>query len=139
MTARNERRADVKRQLAVVRGALLAAQRDGTPAECGEIRAAIRRLEDELAALKPGRPPITVYIDADPDSLGAGSTQDELDSYTQNLADHLCARFSVSIHVEPVIGGKRAGSKCPEREDIDEYVTELEAGDGWLALLDERP
>lgn len=78
---------------------------------------------------------ITVYIDQDPSSLGPDATAADLDGYAANLAAHLAQRFGCAVEVEPVLGGNRAGRRCLARDDIDEYVRELEGGDGWLELL----
>lgn len=78
----------------------------------------------------------TVYIDSDAASLGPDATQEDLDNYAQRLAEHLCERFGVGIEVEQVLGGERAGSKCPDNEEIDEYVRDFESGDDWVALLE---
>lgn len=80
---------------------------------------------------------ITVYIDQDPSSLGPDATREDIDCYAENLAAHLSERFGIPIEVEPTLGGERAGFKCLARDDINEYMRELEAGDGWLALLPE--
>ena len=36
---------------------------------------------------------ITVYIDQDYLALGPDATQDDLDNYAQNLAEHLAEKF----------------------------------------------
>jgi hypothetical protein len=77
----------------------------------------------------------TVFIDRDPATLGPDATQADLDAYAQNLAAHLGERFGIHIDIERVLGGNRAGSKCPQNDAIDAYVRELEAGSGWIELL----
>lgn len=80
----------------------------------------------------------TVYIDDDPAALDIGATAADLEQYALNLADHLADRFDCVIEVQRVLGGGPRG-RCPENEDIAEYVRELEAGDGWLDLLGSDP
>lgn len=79
----------------------------------------------------------TVYIDQDYLTLGPSATQEDLDRYAANLETHLSERFDCEIEVKTCLGGKQCGSKCPTNDEIDEYVRELEAGDGWVDLLDE--
>jgi hypothetical protein len=77
---------------------------------------------------------ITVYIDSDYLALGCDATQDDLDTYAQNLAEHLVTQFpGKTIEVEQKLGGGR--TPCPENEEIDEYVRDFQAGDDWTDLL----
>ncbi len=78
---------------------------------------------------------ITVYQDSDAGSLGPSATQADLDGFCVNLAAHLSARFGVVVEVDQIPGGKRAGRICPANDEIEEYVRELNGGDGWVDLL----
>lgn len=81
---------------------------------------------------------ITVYQDSDFSSLGPDATQSDLDGFCSNLAAHLEERFpGKCIEVEQCLGGQRAGRICPADDEIDEYVREFNAGDGWVELLPE--
>jgi len=76
-----------------------------------------------------------VYIDDDPATLGDDATSEDLDSYAQGLADRLAQVFGCAIEVEQVTGGGR--TPCPTHDEIDEYVRDLQSGDGWIDLLGE--
>lgn len=81
----------------------------------------------------------TVYVDQDFLTLGPDATQTDLDVYVENLATHLAERFpGREITIETILGGQRAGRVCPQDDAIDEYVRDLNAGDGWIELLDEE-
>jgi hypothetical protein len=77
----------------------------------------------------------TVYIDQDPATLGPDATADDLDTYAARLEAHLEERFNRPINVEQTLDGTRAGHKYLADEEIDAYVRDLEAGDGWIGLL----
>lgn len=81
---------------------------------------------------------ITVYINEDYSTLGVGATQDDLDRYAENLEEHLSLRFGRDVTVETCLGGERAGRKCLQDDEINDYVRELEAGDGWVEILGEE-
>lgn len=85
---------------------------------------------------------ITVYQDSDVGSLGADATQETLDGYCANLAEHLAEQFpAYDFAVEQTLGGKRgrqtvSGDATDEQlESIRDYVRDLTAGDGWVELL----
>ena len=76
---------------------------------------------------------ITVYIDQDYLTLGGAATQDDLDAYANNLANHLGDKFpGKSFDVEQVLNPR---DPCPGDEAVSEYVRDLQRGDGWLDLL----
>jgi len=81
------------------------------------------------------RTTVTVYQDSDVLSLGPEATQEDLDGFCANLAAHLADKFGVAVEVEQRLGGELGGRVCPENDEIDEYVRELERGDGWLSFL----
>jgi hypothetical protein len=76
--------------------------------------------------------PTIVYIDNDYATLGDAATQADLDRYAQNLATHLAQKFGKPIEIEQVLGGGR--TPCLTDDAIDEYVTSLHQGDGWVDL-----
>lgn len=78
---------------------------------------------------------VTVYIDQDCKTLGPDATADDLETYRSRLEAHLEEHFGRDVTVRTQLGGQVAGSKCPADEEIDEYVRDLEAGDGWLELM----
>ena len=78
---------------------------------------------------------LIVYIDRDPSSLGEAATQADLDRYAGNLARHLFQRFGRSFEVRQVLGGEVAGHKCLGDVEVDDYVRDLESGEGWIDLL----
>jgi hypothetical protein len=83
------------------------------------------------------REPVTVYINEDYTTLGEAATQQDLDRYQANLEAHLEERFERPVSVQTILGGRRCGRQCPEDDDIDEYVRDLERGDGWVEILAE--
>lgn len=77
----------------------------------------------------------TVYISSETETLGSGATQADLDRYATNLAAHLTERFGRPCEVEQRIGSPEP---CPGDDEINEYVGDLQAGEGWLDLLGTR-
>ena len=80
----------------------------------------------------------TVYITDDYSALGTAATEADLDRYELYLERHLAAVFGVEICVKRCLGG---GRSMRDDNEIQEYVHELESGDGWISLLrahDER-
>ena len=76
------------------------------------------------------RPAVTVYTSA---ALGEASTPADVDGYAANLERLLSSRFGADVTVET--SGRRLGAACPANDEINEYVIDLEAGDGWTDLL----
>lgn len=77
----------------------------------------------------------TIYIDSDASTLGPDATQSDLDRYAENLAAHLAEKFpGTDITIRQTLGGGSVDC-CPENDEIAEYVTDLQSGDGWTELL----
>ena len=85
--------------------------------------------------MRKGRTTITISQDIDSPGFGTEST---MAGYTANLAAHMVRRFGGEFTVEA--GSVLRSTVSTEREDgdeIEEYLLDLERGDGWLDLLPE--
>lgn len=83
-----------------------------------------------------------VRIDQDLSTLGANATEADLEHYRANLEAALGKQFpGVEFAVETGLRSSRrivetSGLSEKEYDDIDEWLIDLESGDGWIALLE---